>query len=251
MRTFARELVALQPDVMFAVPTPAVDALLKETRTIPIVFANISDPIGSGFAASLARPGSNVTGFSNFEATLGGKWLEMLKEIAPNATRVAVVFNPKTAVDSGRFFLRPIEAAASRIMNELIALPFDNAVDVKHAITQFSVVPNGAMLLLPDASNSRHRILITDLAAQYHLPAIYPERRFAIGGGLVSYGVNAVDLYRRSATYVDRILKGAKPEDLPIQQPTTFELVINLKTANALGLTVPPMLLARADEVIE
>jgi putative ABC transport system substrate-binding protein len=249
-RTFAKELVSLAPDVLLAGATPPATALQSVTRTIPIVFVGVSDPVGQGIVESLAHPGGNLTGFTDFEFSLGAKWLETLKAIAPRVTRVALIFNPKTA----RFaplYLRSAEAAASSFVLELTATPVHDDAEVERALTSLGSEPGGSVLVLPDIFTVTHRKPIIELAARYRLPAVYPYRYFAADGGLLSYGIDPIDPYLRAASYVDRILKGAKPADLPVQQPTKFELVINMKTAKALGLTVPPSLLVRADEVIE
>jgi putative tryptophan/tyrosine transport system substrate-binding protein len=248
---FAKELVALRPDVLVGNSTPATAALLKETRTIPIVFVGVSDPVGSGFVASIARPGGNTTGFTNFEPSLTGKWLEMLKEIAPAIVRVAVIFNPKTAPDGGSFFLSPFERIARSLAIEPIPAPVNDAEAIQNTFAKMGSEPGGSVIVMPDAFTTVHRQLIILLAARHGLPAIYPYRYEAIDGGLLSYGVDTVDLLRRAAPYVDRILKGENPAELPVQAPTKFELVINLRTAKVLGLTVPSNLLATADEVIE
>jgi len=251
IRTFAKELVELQPDVILARATSATAALLQETRTIPIVFVVVSDPVGEGFVASMARPGGNCTGFTNIEASLGGKWVELLKEITPRVARIAVIFNPKTAPGGGSYYMRLVEDAAVSIPAKVIATPVQDAAEIEHAIEAFTREPNGGLLVVPDVTTAFHRDLIITLAARHKLPAVYFNRYFVTSGGLVSYGVDFVDMYRRAASYVDRILHGAKPSELPVQAPVKFELVINLKTVKALGLTVPPMLLSRADEVIE
>jgi ABC-type uncharacterized transport system substrate-binding protein len=251
IRTFAKELVELQPDVVLARTTPVTAALLSETRTIPITFVVVSDPVGDGFVASLSRPGGNVTGFTNVEETLGGKWLELLKGIAPGVARVAVMFNPKTSPGGGSYYMRLIKDAAESIAVKMIATPVQNAAEIERAIDAFTREPNGSLLVLPDVTTAVHRELIVALAVRHRLPAVYSNRYFVASGGLVSYGVDIVDLYRRAASYVDRILKGAKPSDLPVQAPTKFELVVNLKAAKAIGLTIPESFLLRADEVID
>ena len=251
MRRFARELIALQPDLILSSSSPTTASLLQETRSIPIIFANIVDPVGSGFVASLPRPGGNATGFMLFEASLAGKWLELLKEIAPRVSSVAAVFNPATAPRGGAYYLASVEAAAKSFGIEVIASPIHVESDLEVVIATQARQPNGGLIVMPDAFLVGHRLEVTSLAARYRLPAIYFYRVFAETGGLVSYGNDSVDNYRRSATYVDRVLRGAKPSELPVQAPVKFELVINLKTAKALGLDVPPTLLARADEVIE
>ena len=252
LRAFAKELVARQPDVIFAVTTPAVAALLRETRTLPIVFAQVSDPIGSGFVASLARPGGNVTGFTNIniESSIGGKWLQLLKQIAPAVRRVAMIYNPPTSPFAG-YYLRPFESAGPAYGVQTTAAAVDSDADIRNALDALAREPGGGFVVLPDTFTGIHREQIVSLAARYRLPAVYPFRWFADIGGLLSYGIDSDDMFRRAASYVDRILKGAKPADLPVQAPTKYELLINLKTAKALGLEVPSTLLATADEVIE
>jgi putative ABC transport system substrate-binding protein len=251
IRTLAKELVALQPDVILARGAPVTIALLQETRTVPMVFVVVSDPVGDGIVASFAHPGGNATGFTNVEASLGGKWLEVLKEIAPGVARVAVMFDPKTSAGGGSYYLRLVEGAAASIAVQMIATPIQDAAEIERAMDAFSREPNGGLLVMPDVTTNTHRELIIATAARHRLPAVYPFRNFVAEGGLASYGVDIPDLYRRAATHVDRILRGAKPSELPVQAPVKFELALNLKTARALGLEVPPMLLARADEVIE
>jgi putative ABC transport system substrate-binding protein len=248
---FAKELVSLRPDVLVGNSTPASAALLRETRTIPIVFVGVSDPVGSGLVASIARPGGNTTGFTNFEPSLTGKWLELLKEIAPSTVRVGVIFNPKTAPDGGSFFLGPFELVARSFAVEPIAAPVVDATQIESALATIWREAGGGLIVMPDAFTTVHRKAIIALAAQHRFPTIYPYRYQVVDGGLMSYGVDTVDLLRRAASYVDRILKGEKAGDLAVQAPVKFELVINLKTAKALGLVVPPTLLVRADEVIE
>ncbi len=250
MRRFAKELVALQPDLILSNTTPTTTALLQQTRTIPIVFAIVADPIGSGFIASFRRPGGNVTGFIFTEPTMAGKWLEMLKEIAPHVARVAMLFNPVSATYA-EYWLNPFKAAAASFAVEAIATPVRDRSELESVIAAQAREPNGGLIVMPDSFTDAHRVEITSLAARYRLPAIYPFRFFAEVGGLLSYGVDRTDNFRRAATYADRILKGEKPSELPVQAPVKFELVINLKTAKALGLEIPPQLLARADEVIE
>ena len=251
MRTFAKELVALQPDVILAANTPVVAALLRETRTIPIVFVRVADPIGDGFVPNLARPSGNVTGFAFFEPSLLTKWLGLLKEITPRITRVTAMFNPATAPSGGLHFLRLAEAAAPSLAVELDAGPVHDVAEIERVVAAVAREPNGGLINLPDVFLNVHRELIIELTTRYRVPAIYQYRYFVTGGGLISYGPDVIDQYVRAASYVDRILKGEKPADLPVQAPTKYELVINLKTAKALGLDVPPMLLGRADEVIE
>ena len=247
---FAKELVALQPELILSHTTPTTSALLRETRTIPIVFANVSDPIGSGFVATLSRPGGNVTGFTTIEASLGGKWLELLKEIAPHVNRVAFLFNPETATYA-EYYLNLFKAAGATFAVKATTAPVRDKSEVESAIATLAGEPNGGLIVMPDSFPIAHRVEITSLAARYRLPAVYPFRFFADIGGLLAYGVDLSDNFRRAASYADRILKGEKPGELPVQGPAKFEFVINLKTAKALGLTVPDNLLARADEVIE
>src|SRR5262245_23064947 len=250
MQAFARELVQLHPDVLVASTTPVAAALRRETGTIPIVFVVVSDPVGSGFIASLARPGGNMTGFINIEASLGGKWLELLKEVAPRLDRVAAMFNPDTAPHAS-YYLQPLEAAAPLFAVKPVAMPVRSVADIEQGVAGLGVPPTGGLIVLPDAFTAVQRRVIVTAAATAKVPAIYPFRFMAGDGGLMSYGVDLIDLFRRAAPYVDRILRGNKPADLPVQQPTKFEFAINLKTAKALGIEVPPTLLARADEVIE
>jgi ABC-type uncharacterized transport system substrate-binding protein len=250
LRRQAAELIAAAPDLILATSTPVLATLLRESATLPLVFVQVTDPIGSGFVPNLARPGGNVTGFTSFEFSIGGKWLETLIEIAPTVTRVAVIFNPKTAPYAPAF-LRPIEAAASSFAVKPMAAAAADVAGVEAAIEAFARTASGGLIVLPDVSTANGRDLIIALAARYRLPAIYPYRFYAASGGLLSYGTEVGDVYRRAAAYVDRILKGAKPAELPVQAPTKFELVLNLKTAKMLGLDVTPTLLARADEVIE
>ena len=247
----AKELVALRPDILVGNSTPATTALVGESRTVPIVFVGVSDPVGSGFVASIARPGGNTTGFTNFEPSLIGKWLELLKEIAPGIVRAAVIFNPETAPGKGSFFMAPFEPVARALNVEPIGVRVSDPAEIESAMTAIGRAPGSSLIVMPDAFTTVHRQLIILLAARHALPAIYPYRYEAADGGLLSYGVDTVDLLRRAAPYVDRILKGEKPADLPVQAPTKFELVINLRTARALRFTIPPTLLALADEVIE
>jgi putative tryptophan/tyrosine transport system substrate-binding protein len=250
MRTFARELIDRKPDLIVGMTTPAVAALVQETQTIPILFVNIVDPLGRGLISNMARPGGNVTGFLNFEFSMGGKWLELLKQMVPDVKRVALLFNPDTAPYAGSF-MRVADAAAPSFGVEPIAAGVHDEGELERAVADCAAKPAGGLIVLPDAFTTNHRELIVALAARHRLPAVYPLRVFAVSGGLVSNGSDPIDIFHRAASYVDRILKGAHPGDLPVQAPSRFELVINLKTANALGLSVPPMLLARADEVIE
>jgi putative tryptophan/tyrosine transport system substrate-binding protein len=247
---FAKELIALQPDLILSHTTPTTAALLRETRTIPIIFASVSDPIGSGFVATLSRPGGNVTGFTTIEASLGGKWLELLKEIAPHVNRVAFLFNPETATYA-EYYLKLFKTAAATFAVQATTAPVRDRSEVESVIATLAGEPNGGLIVMPDSFPIAHRAEITSLAARYRLPAVYPFRIFAEVGGLLAYGVDLSDNFRRAASYADRILKGEKPGELPVQGPAKFEFVINLKTAKALGLEIPPTVLARADEVIE
>ena len=250
-QALAKELVALQPDVILAQTTPVVAALQRETRTIPIVFVGVADALGSGLVTSFARPDGNTTGFMLFETGITGKWLGMLKEIAPNLERAALVINPKTAAYY-EFYLRAGQAAASSLAVELVFVAIENtAANIERAIALFARTPNGGLLLPPDSSTVVHRDLIITLAARHRLPAIYPDRLFVAAGGLMCYSTNRADQFRQAASYIDRLLRGAKPAELPVQVPTKYETVINAKTAKTLGLTVPPGLLVAADEVIE
>ena len=249
MGRYAAELVALAPDVILAQGSTAVAPLLQATRTVPIVFTNVADPVGAGYVDSLASPGRNATGFTAFEYALGGKWPELLKEIAPGVTRAAVLRESDIAAGPGQ--LGAIQAVAPSLGLELRPVDVRDEGDIERAITAFARSSNGGLIVTGSPAATARRDLIIALAARHRLPAIYPLRVFVTGGGLISYGPDFVDQFRRAAAYVDRILKGEKPADLPVQEPTTYELVINLKTAKVLGLTVPPSLLARTDEVIE
>ena len=246
---YAAELVALAPDVILGVGGTIVAALQQATRTVPIVFVSVVDPVGAGLVASLARPGGTTTGFMNNEYGTSGKWVELLKEIAPQVTRTAVMRDPAIATAIGQFAV--IQSAASSVGLEVTALIVRDAGEIERAVTQFGRRPNGSLIVTASALGTVHRDLIIRLAAQYRLPAVYPYRFFVTDGGLMAYGPDTIDQYRQAAGYVDRILKGEKPADLPVLQPTKFELVINLRTAKALGLEIPPTLLAVADEVIE
>jgi len=248
-RKYAAELAALAPDLIVAAGSGAAGPLLRATRTVPIVFTMVIDPVGAGFVDSLARPGGNATGFTQFEYSLSGKWLELLKQIAPGVTRVGVLRDPNVASGSGQ--LGAIQSAAPSFAVELRPINVRDAGEIERAITAFARAPNGGLIVTGSALAATHRHLITGLAARHKLPAVYSNRAFVTSGGLLSYGPYLVDQFRRAAAYVDRILKGEKPADLPVQAPTKYELVINLKTAKALGLAVPPTLLARADAVIE
>jgi putative ABC transport system substrate-binding protein len=249
MAKYAAELVALTPDVILAATSVSVAALQRITRTIPIVFVQVIDPVSAGFVDSLARPGGNTTGFANFEYGISGKWLELLKEMAPGVTRVAVIRDPSVAAQIGQ--VGAIQSAAPSLGVELRPLEARDADEIERAVTAFARSGNGGIIVLSGSQSLAHRGLIITLAARERLPAIYSDRVFVAGGGLMSYDPNRTEQYRRAALYVDRILRGEKPADLPVQAPTKYELAVNLKTAKALGLEVPPMLLARADEVIE
>jgi putative ABC transport system substrate-binding protein len=249
IRKHAAELVALAPDVILSHGASTVGPLLQATRTIPVVFPAVVDPIGAGFVDSLARPGGNATGFMTLEYSLGGKWLELLKEIAPSVTRAAVLRDPANPSGPAQFGI--IQAAAPSLRVEINPLNMRDPDEIERAVAAFAGAPNGGLILTPSGLANLHRDLIITLAARHKLPAVYYERFFIAAGGLISYGPDYVAQFRRAAGYVDRILKGEKPGDLPVQVPTKYELVINLKTAKALGLTVPQSLLARADEVIE
>ena len=249
IRRNTEEMVALAPDVILASGNAGVAPLLQATRTVPVVFVIVPDPVGAGFVDSLARPGGNATGFIAYEYGLSGKWLEVLKEIAPGVTRAAVIRDPALASGPGQF--AAIQSIAPSLGVEVSPVNVRDAGEIERAITAFAHSPNGGLIVTGSALVGLHRHLIIALAARHKLPAVYVERTYVAAGGLVSYGSDFLDQYRRAASYVDRILKGEKPADLPVQQPTKYELVINLKTAKALGLEVPPTLLARADEVIE
>ena len=246
IEAFAKELVEQNSDLILARSSPVVAALMRQTRTIPIVFFQVVDPVGQGFVANLARPGGNVTGFTIFEPTIGSKWLELLKQVAPRVARVALIYNPDTAPFAG-FFFGSVAAATSAV----VQVPIRHASEIEHSVESFAQAPNGGLIVLPDAFTLTNRETIVALAAQHGLPAIYPFRFFATTGGLMSYGTDPAEAIRQAALYAGRILKGVKPADLPVQVPTKFELVVNLKTAKALRLDIPDKLLALADEVIE
>jgi putative ABC transport system substrate-binding protein len=250
VRTSAAELVKLAPDVILASATDGLAAFRQETQTIPTVFVSVSDPVGQGFVESLAHPGDNITGFTAFEFSMGGKWIGTLKEISPSVQRIAVMFNPKTA-PYFRLFLPSIEAGATPFSVKPIATPVQDLAEIESAMMALAAERNVGLICLSDSFTSVHRKTIISLAARHAIPAMFPWREFASDGGLLSYGPDRVDMYWRAPAYIDRILKGARAADLPVQQPTKFEFVINLKTAKALGLDVPATLLARADEVIE
>jgi putative ABC transport system substrate-binding protein len=246
----AKKLIMLRPDVILAHGTPTVAALQRTTHSIPIVFVVVAEPIALGFVDSLSHPGGNITGFSHLEPSLGAKWLELLKAAAPGVVRAATLFNPDTAPNAN-FFFHSAEASASKLAVELVESPVHDPAGLEDTIARLAREPGGGLVILPDVFTGKHRQMIFERAAYYRLPAIYPFPNYAVEGGLISYGAHVGDLYRRSATYVDRILRGDKPSDLPVQQPTKYELTINLKTAKALGLEIAPSLLALADEVIE
>ena len=250
MKRLAKELIALQPDLILTSTTPATAAMLQQTRTIPIIFVLVADPVGSGFVASLPRPGGNVTGFTPIQGSLGGKWVELLKEIAPRLARVTLMFNPPTATFV-EGYLNPFKAAAASLGMEAILSPVHEMSELESVIAAEAREPNSGLVVIPDAFTVSHRAEITLLADHYRVPAVYWSRSFAELGGLISYGPVLVDEYRRAASYADRILNGAKPSELPVQAPVKFELVINLKTAKVLGLDVPVQVRQLADEVIE
>jgi putative tryptophan/tyrosine transport system substrate-binding protein len=247
---FAKELLALKPDAILAHTTPVTAALQRETKTIPIVFTAVSDPIGSGFVESLARPGGNITGFVNLESSLVEKWLQLLKEIAPRVTLVGVMFNPKTA-PYVEYYLQPLNAVAARYGVKTVMAPVGSEADIEKVITGLGREPGGALIVMTDSYMTVHRKSIIDLTARNKIPAMYFDGSKVVEGGLISYGIDYVDLFRRAAPYVDKILRGAKPADLPVQHPSRFELAINTSTAKALGLTIPQSILVRADRVIE
>jgi putative ABC transport system substrate-binding protein len=249
MRALAQELVGLQPGIILTNGTPATAAVQRETRTIPLVFVNVTDPVASGIVARLERPTGNVTGFAIFEGTLGAKWLELLSEIAPGLKRAAIMFNPDTALASA--YMPSLEKAARSLKVEPFIAPVHGDVEIEAAIIALRREPGGGLVFLPDAFTATHRAPIISAAARYNVPAVYSQSDLARDGGLLSYGPDFVDSWRRAATYVDRILRGEKPGDLPVQFPTKYEMIVNLKAAKALGLAVPPLMVTRADEVIE
>ena len=251
VRTYAAELAVMKPDALLATTTPAVTALQRETRTIPIVFSYVADPVGSGVVKSLAHPGGNATGFTPYTPALGGKWLEILKEIAPRIKRIAVLFNPITAPYIAGYFIPDLKASAAAVAVELIISAVHEAAEFEVAISEVTREPGGGLIVIPDTFTTIHRTLIISLADKHRVPAIYPYQFACREGGLVTYAPDIGEAFPLMAEYIDRILKGTNPADLPVQAPTKYELAINLKTANALGLTVPLTLLGRADEVIE
>jgi putative ABC transport system substrate-binding protein len=248
LRTYAAEMVALKPDVIFCMSTPTVAALQKATRAIPVVFVNANNPVGSGFVASFAHPGGNITGFVAFEPSMGGKWVQTLHEIDPSLKRIGLVYNPKT--HTGQYF-NSAEGAARALSITSLRVTFSQPAELEHGIEEFAREPHGGLLVLPDASTRVHRDLIVKVATRHRLPGMYTYRLFITSGGLAYYGTSTLEEFREAAVYVDRILRGEKPADLPVQAPTRFELVINLRAAKTINLTISPMLLARADEVIE
>jgi putative tryptophan/tyrosine transport system substrate-binding protein len=250
MEQFSKELLALQPEVILSNNTPTTAALLQQTRTVPVVFATVADPVGSGFVAGLAQPGGNATGFITAEASLGGKWVELLKEVAPRVSRIAILFNP-TAAPYAEYYLKPIKAAAASLAVEAATALVHDAQEIESVIAAQAREPNNALLVIPETFTQAHRAEIASAATRHRLPAVYPYRLFAEAGGLLAYGDDLTDNFRRAASYVDRILKGTKPNELPVQAPVKYELVINMKTAKALGLDVPAHLQQLADEVIE
>ena len=250
-RAYAAELVGLSPDLIFAFFNAQLGPLSRETRTIPIVFVGASDPVGAGYVASIVRPGGNITGFTLYEPSFAGKWLQVLKEVAPAVVRVGIMVNPDTAILRGTFYLREFETAAAALKIEPITAKVHSTSDVEAAVMVLGRKPHSGLIVAPDTFTLTHAELIVTLAARHRLPAVYGFRQSATSGGLISYGPDTLHTVQRSASYIDRILKGEKPADLPVQAPTKYELVINLKTARALGIEMPPTLLARADEVIE
>jgi putative ABC transport system substrate-binding protein len=249
-RAYAADLVRESPDSIFACFAAQLAALSRETKEIPLVFVGVTDPVGLGYVASYARPGGNITGFTFFEQSMVGKWLEFLKQIEPSLARVAVIGNPNTQI-SYKFYLTQFAATAEAFKVESVSLPVHNVSEIQSAIADLAKTPNSGLIVLPDTFTTDHYELIVALAARYRLPVVYQFSQAARAGGLASYGTDQIDVIRRSASYIDRILKGEKPADMPVQAPTKYELVINLKTAKALGLSIPPSLLATADEVIE
>ena len=247
----AKELVALQPDLMLGQSTPTTAALLQQTSTIPIVFFSVGDPVGEGFVAGLSRPGRNATGFINMEDSMSGKWLELLKDVTPNIRRVAILFNPATAPRGGSYYFDPFKAAGQSLGLETVAALVHDTSELESVIASQASKPNTGLVVMSDVFPLVHRTEITTLVARYRLPTVYPYREFAQVGGLLSYGNDLRDNYRRAATYADRILRGEQPSKLPVEVPVKFELVINLKAAKALGIEIPPMLLTLADKVIE
>jgi putative ABC transport system substrate-binding protein len=250
IQRLAKQLVALQPDLIVTQNTPGTAAMLQQTRVIPIIFVNIVDPVGSGLVANFLRPGGNVTGFVSLESTIVGKWLELLKEVAPRVARVAVLFNPATA-PFAEYYLTPFKAAARSFAVEAIAAPVRDLAALETVIAELAGKSNSGLIIMPDSFLIAHRAAVTSLAARHRVPAVYPYRHFTEVGGLLSYGNDQLDNYQRAASYADRILKGEKPSELPVQGPVKFEMTINLRTAKALNLEMPPNMVALADEVLE
>ncbi len=251
MQALAKELVEPKPDCVLGQSTPVTAVLMQATRTIPIVFVAVSDPIGSGFVASMARPGGNITGFTVLHASIAGKYLEILKEMVPQLARAAIMYNPNSVPGGGTFFSRPFIESATKLKVQPITAEVHDRSEIENAVMKLGRESGSGLILVPDNFMSVHRDPVISLTAQFRIPAIYPYRYFAEAGGLVSYGVDAIDQFRRASEYVSRILRGAKPADLPVQAPTKFELVINLRTAKALGLVIPKILLAGANQLIE
>jgi putative ABC transport system substrate-binding protein len=251
VRRLAKELVALNPDVIFVRSTPATAILRQETKSIPIVFVAVSDPVGDGFVASLSRPGGNTTGFTNVEASLAGKWVELLKEMAPETKRIGVLFGPKTSPGGGTYYLRLIEKAGASMGTAVVPLPINDPTEISPALAGFAQTQNSGLIVTPDTQTSIHYKQLIDAIAVHRLPTMYWGAFFVSGGGLIAYGTDVIDQHRRAAGYLDRILKGEKAADLPVQAPSKYELTVNMKAAKALGLTVPLFLQQRADEVIE
>jgi putative ABC transport system substrate-binding protein len=249
-QVLAKELVELKPDALLARSTPTTAALKRETGTIPIVFVNVAEPVESGFVQTLARPGGHITGFTNFEASIGGKWLQLLKEVDPRIVRIAIIYNPQTAPFAA-LFLRSVRSAAPTFAMQIVDMPVRGDADIEAAMAMFAREPGGGLIAIPDSFTLGRRDLIIALASRHRLPALYSTRSFTPSGGLMAYAVDTRDAMQRAAGYIDRILKGAKPADLPVQAPAKFELSLNLKTAKTLGLDLAPTLLARVDEVIE
>ena len=251
MQTFAKELIALQPDVILSFGTPVTAALQRETHTIPIVFAIVSDPVGEGFVASLSHPGGNITGFHNSESSIGGKWMELLKQIAPSVTRAAMIFDPDTAPGHGKYYMPDFESSARSLNVQPIAASVRSVAELEKVITELGREPGSGFIAMADFFLFINRETAISLAARHRVPAVYPWRDVVVAGGLLSYGPDLSDIVRRAAPYVDRVLHGEKPANLPVQVPTKFEVAVNVKTAKALGLEVPPSILVSADEVID
>jgi putative ABC transport system substrate-binding protein len=252
IRAAVADILALAPDVVLTHGTAVTLGAKQQTQTVPVVFTVVSDPVGSSFVQNFARPGGNLTGFTNFlEPSFAAKWIELLNEIAPGVRRVGIMFNSRPGAGGGLYFVEPAEAAAVSLAKQPVRLPVQSGTDIERALEVFAREPGGGLVTPPDTATNLHRGLIVALAARYRLPAIHPYRFYLTDGGLMSYGMNYADVFRRAASYVDRILRGENPTDLPVQAPTNFELIINLQAARALGLEIPPTLLARADEVIE